>query len=441
MTASLLSQLAMSTGSRTPVTDLSTEANGRNGAGNWAEQEQGLWGDLLDSLVEMLGVSFEASERDNIAFESSCQTLTSLQTLATEFFSGHRAISEQDAKVYQISVESVMIAGGFTVTPDLMTPSFESKDNYSAEAQEKSSGVLKRVWEWMVEQFKKIIAGISELIGKFKTSSLAGKARVEKLRVRLEKLVSRKTDDVSTEAASAGVAVPDLNLLGGGGSQTISVLSKAKSNTQAAGTETLTILRKSMDVFKGFRPGEHDTTEGSDKMLQQLVSALSLKQEDGNYLRDLPIGPGNSVRIELTGGNSGRIGAKVSSHQEVKKPGMAPGMTAAECVQLLDALASSYGDFDAMKTPMDSAARVFKSMSAAMDKGFKESMTKLNESPDIEAKRMAAKASQIYAMFGTILSQLARLPRMNLSTYMLTQYAIEKYLDSCVDALEQKKAA
>jgi len=434
MTTSLMKRIALG--------DAVFEANqrGHGGAGNWLEQETTWWDAFFNGFAKLIGVSMESVEQDHLELESACRTLTAVQLLTSSFFTESRELTERDADVYQLSVESIFLVSQLDLPSSLLAPSFESSSTYSVEAEKKAGDVLRRIWAWIKEQMVKVVNHISELIGRFKQSSEAGTQRVEGIRKRL--LALENKSDVSTEASTpTTVSVPDLNLIGEGGSKTISVLSSTQANTKAAGNETLVMLRKTMDVFKGFKPGEHDSKAGAADILAKLTTALELKKGEGGYVRDLPIGPGNSVRIQLTQGQGDRVGAKVSSHQEPKKSGMAPAMTSKECVQLLDALAASYGSFDSMKAPMDSASRVFKSMGAAMDSGFNENMKKLSNNDDIEEKRIASQASQMYAMFGTILAQLARLPRENLSAYMLTQYAIEKYLDRCVDALESKKAA
>lgn len=397
-----------------------------------------------DLHTDQLDFSFESmmlqSNLDEYSRVSSA--LDAVDQLSKSFFAAESSRTPEQVELYSLSVESVFSAAGIPFPVSTLVASFESTADYSTEAENKAAGMLRRAGAWLLEQLKKIGEGIMALLDKFKNSAAAGKARAEKLKERVMNLKKKPTSDVSTESASGGqVQVANVHLIGAGGSSTVGMLKDTEANTRKAGMETLEILRKTMDIFKAFKPGEHDSAEGSEQVIKNLVSSLGLKEGSGGWGRELPIGPGNTVLVELTKGQNNRISARVSNKQAEKKSGTLPGMTADECVRCLDTLISSYASVDSMKGPMDNAARIFRSMSERMNTAFKEQMQKITAGADREAAKTASSAAQTYAMFGTILSQFGRLPRENVGSYMQTQWAVEKYMDSCVDLLEGKKAA
>lgn len=376
----------------------------------------------------------------HLQFDKASHVYRAVVQLSQEC-AGLDVVDEEIAKQYKGSVEQLFADNGLEEVPaSVLVPDYSDADQYATEAQDKALNMLQRAGVWLIDMMKKIGQAIIDLIDKFKGMVGHGKWRVQALANRLKALKS-KGATVSTEAGVRGVPVADVELIGDGGSRTIQMVKQAQDNTRKAGTETLAILRSTMDIFKEFKPGEHVDDKGSQFVVDQLVGKLHLTKASSGYERELPIGPANSVLIQLTEGHNGRISAKVGAKPYVKKAGSLPGMSGDDCERLLETLTAFYTGFDSMKAPMDQAARVFKQMADPMNGRFKEEMTKATKATDIQERRTCAVAAQTYAMFATILTQLGRLPRENLSAYMKTQWAVEKYLDGCIDLLEGRKAA
>lgn len=99
-------------------------------------------------------------------------------------------MDEQAAELYKISVESVLRMSGIDVPVEAFVPAFEagmSRKDYSAEAEEKSKGILKRIWDWIVNAFKRFGAMMTRLKNRLLGRTEAMKKKADHVAAEAEK--------------------------------------------------------------------------------------------------------------------------------------------------------------------------------------------------------------------------------------------------------------
>lgn len=107
------------------------------------------------------------------------------QTIATY---GDAGITEQGATLLQASVESILIAAGIPIPSKVVVPSFEGKTRvqYSTEAEEKKSGFVKRILEWIVKTFNSIMEAVKDFWSRLINSVKSLRSYAQRVRVRVK---------------------------------------------------------------------------------------------------------------------------------------------------------------------------------------------------------------------------------------------------------------
>ena len=118
--------------------------------------DEKFYAELSNESVELATVAGQI-DRAEAALES-------IHYLSQGFFKG-RPVTEESAKLFSLSVESVIIAARLNIPTEMLAPSFESSSvsDYSTEAEEKKANVVVRIWRWIVAAIKnlgRIIGGI-----------------------------------------------------------------------------------------------------------------------------------------------------------------------------------------------------------------------------------------------------------------------------------------
>lgn len=131
--------------------------------------------------------------------ESQNQELTAafaaheaISNLAGQFFTEGVEITEREAQLYQVSVESIMIAAGLPLPASILAPSFESSATYSVEADDKKIGVLARIWAWIKEAGAALMERIRKMLGMRYHQSIEISKTIEGMLADLERLTDDK---------------------------------------------------------------------------------------------------------------------------------------------------------------------------------------------------------------------------------------------------------
>lgn len=104
---------------------------------------------------------------ESAAIMRGMASMHAIEDLTTSFFASREGVTAKKAELFRISVESVIVAGGLATPAAMFAPSFESStvSDYSAEAEEKSGGLLSRIWEWIKNAWKSLKERIKKLFG------------------------------------------------------------------------------------------------------------------------------------------------------------------------------------------------------------------------------------------------------------------------------------
>jgi hypothetical protein len=133
-------------------------------------------------------VAYEKLEGD---LSQASAAMESIQLLSDGFFGKSADITVESARLFHLSVESVLVAARIHLPASLVAPSFESVEQYSTEAEEKKVGILKRIWAWIVKVMKALTGAIRNIFTKTKTSF----ANVEKNLDKMKEMVRRIRGD------------------------------------------------------------------------------------------------------------------------------------------------------------------------------------------------------------------------------------------------------
>lgn len=115
-----------------------------------------------------------------------------ISNLAGQFFTEGAEITEREAQLYQVSVESIMIAAGLPLPVSMLAPSFESSATYSAEADDKKIGILARIWAWIKEAGAALMERIRKMLGMRYHQSIEISKTIEGMLVDVDRLSEGK---------------------------------------------------------------------------------------------------------------------------------------------------------------------------------------------------------------------------------------------------------
>lgn len=112
-------------------------------------------------------------------------------------------MDEQAVELYRVSVESILLMSGIDIPADTLVPSFESgksRVQYSAEAEEKAKGILARIWEYIVNAFRRF----GDMLRRLKDRIFKRNKAIEKKAEVLEEKLSKKQEEAAAKEEDKG---------------------------------------------------------------------------------------------------------------------------------------------------------------------------------------------------------------------------------------------
>lgn len=162
--------------------------------------EKEAYASFESEIVEMAQtMDAEITEQDNLVAEVSDSSDNIVKSIAgaeglsglvdeTIAVYGDNGIPEEGAKALELSVECVLRSMGMDIPTAVVLPSFEGKSRvqYSAEAEEKKTGVIDRIWEAIKKAFASFSEFVGNVIAKLRNNINSIQAYSKRVRERVE---------------------------------------------------------------------------------------------------------------------------------------------------------------------------------------------------------------------------------------------------------------
>jgi hypothetical protein len=130
--------------------------------------------DVSDHLIDLDGVAYNINQQvhdvsKGVRVSESLSNIVD-KTIATF---GEDGVTEDAARIIQVSTENLFRAAGIPVPASLVVPSFESGANYSTELKDNSESFIKRIMTWLANALKSIVESLTAFWNKLTVSAEA----------------------------------------------------------------------------------------------------------------------------------------------------------------------------------------------------------------------------------------------------------------------------
>lgn len=375
------------------------------------------------------------------------EAVTAVQALSEQFFAEHKnGVTFHQAKLFEMSVESIFRATGEDIPMRDLLVSFEQSYDYSTEAENKVKNAAKAIGTWLMEMLNKLSTALKSMLNRFNTAQAASRAKLEKRLAELKEKRGKKdgkSDDAtagkkddkvepSTEAKGTSVEVADIKILGGTGVSVATTIDKAQANTRKAATDMLGVVRAVSEAAKRFNPQKHSSKDGLDDFMKDIMLSAGMERGENGGKREFQIVNGTGAQIVFNRKSDATVTAKAGKIPYEKQAGRMPGLSLDEGIRLIEHLLKAHADVESIRKPMDTVAGVFAQMAKSMSEGYQTALRAIGDAKDKEDAEKAASVSRVYSTLGHVLQALGSLPSNILMGYMQVQFAADKYADQAV---------
>lgn len=264
--------------------------------------------DYID--LDMGGPSLEAQLSRYNRIGTAIDSVTALSAMFHE--QARKGVTKEQVRFYELSVESIFAAAGEPIPASELLVSFESAEDYSTEAEKKTSGRLKALINWLVSQFIALGSSIKNMVTSF--HSLVTNRRTALVAMRDKaKTGGDKTADPRPKSDGEKVTVKAAGLLGDGGFESVVTLhtdAKAGAMTLASAIQSdVRIVKKHIDGALSKTGGF--TEDGAVKELEAIFRELHATSAAGGYVKKYTLV--KDLEIELTIKNKGWTGTTIGT--------------------------------------------------------------------------------------------------------------------------------
>lgn len=145
----------------------------------------------IDELIDVTLDETKKMEEKQKEWEEGGRVHASLESLLHGTIDTYRGngMNEQALNLYQLSVESALIAAGLNIPASVVVPSFEAADTQLAvvdKVEKKGGGILKTILGWMMKAFKYISGAVKKFVNLFRSNKKKVAERATRMVAMLE---------------------------------------------------------------------------------------------------------------------------------------------------------------------------------------------------------------------------------------------------------------
>lgn len=246
----------------------------------------------IDELIEVTLDETKKMEEKQKEWEEGGRVHASLESLLHGTIDTYRdnGMNEQALNLYQLSVESALIAAGLELPASVIVPSFEAADTQLAvvdKVEKKGTGILKTILNWMLKAFRYISGAVKKFVNLFRSNKKKVAERAKRMVAMLEGKQPtpaaigqdkqegvEKDKQVSTDVKpEVKINANEARILSHGG--TVASLADASSAIKSNYAKSMTAWGKTFDALINMPSANQDPVANLNKVTASLKSSLS----------------------------------------------------------------------------------------------------------------------------------------------------------------------